>query len=484
MQLVRAAIFFDGALPPSKRTERLSRTEHNNRRVQQLRATYATTACPVPTYLGSISYAFLAPALQEALQKSPFASRTHIVPGEADDWCALHAKEHAKSVIFTSDTDLVLYDYCIDTLIVFLHDADISAEFKAYSPEEIRKKLQLKSLLPFAFALVDGPQDSTNDLASNARSIDKESTRYLDFTRRYIIESVDLPQTSESNSILPDMPKLDVRVSEFVLQALENSEAPIVYLPLLIEDPSQASAWNAGCDIRTLAYSLLASDKMVVHEYRRKAQAISVQEIAAYSAANLPVPMKEFEQQVSTLMEWAALKSLEPALLWPLFALSLVLAELRTSPAIPLVLHVLNGDFDNSWAFVQLTARLQAALYSIRLFRQIAKVWLQIEPRADEKLRCYVTSLDQCLSTLPSIPEGFGVPGQSKRVLASHNELKALVEEIYVAAGFGIPTEQISNKKKKRQIREADRKKRKAEQRQQSKQETNNAYTLLGNGES
>ncbi|USP74062.1 hypothetical protein yc1106_01336 [Curvularia clavata] len=479
-----AAIFFDGALPPSKRTERLSRTEQNNRRVQQLRATYATTACPVPTYLGSISYAFLAPALQEALQKSPFASRTHIVPGEADDWCALHAKEHAKSIIFTSDTDLVLYDYCIDTLIVFLHDAEISAGLKAYSPEEIRKKLRLKSLLPFAFALLDAPQDSTNNLASDARSVDKESTRYLDFTRRYITESVDPPQTSDSNQISPDMPKLDVRVSEFVLQALKNCEAPIVYLPLLIEDPSQASAWNAGCDIRTLAYSLLASDKTVVHEYRRKAQAVSVQEIAAYSATNLLIPVKDFEQQVSTLIEWATLKALEPALLWPLFALSLVLAELKTSPAIPLVLHVLNGDFDNSWAFVQLMARLQAALYSLRMFSQIVKVWLQVKPTADEKLRGYLTSLDQRMCTLPSIPEGFGVPGQSKRVLAHHEELKALVEEIYVASGFGVPTEQISNKKKKRQIREANRKKRKAEQRHQSKQEISNTYTLLGDGQS
>ena len=452
--------------------------------MQQLRANYATTACPVPTYLGSISYAFLAPALQEALQKSPFASRTHIVPGEADDWCALHAKENAKSIVFTSDTDLVLYDYCIDTLIVFLHDADVSAGFKAYSPEEIRNKLQLKSLLPFAFALLDGPQDTSNDLARNARSIDKDSARYLDFTRRYITEVVDLPHMSGSDSISPDLPKLDVRVSEFVHQALENSETPFVYMPLLVEDPGQASAWNVGCDVRTLAYSLLASDKMVVHEYRRKAQAVSVQEIAPYSAVNLPVPTKDLKQQVSTLIEWATLKALDPALFWPLFALSLVLTELKIPPAIPLVIRVINGDFDNSWAFVQLTARLQAALYSLRMLSQIVRVRLQVKPKVDPKLHNNLVSLGQRMCTLPSIPEGFGVPGQSKRVLANHDELKALVEEIYVAAGVGVPTEQISNKKKKRQLREADRKKRKAEQRQQSKQETNNAYSLLGDGQS
>ena len=128
--------------------------------MQQFRNNYATVSCPIPTYLGSISYAFLAPALQEALLDSPFSSKTKTVPGEADDWCALHAKENAKSIIFTSDTDLVLYDYSFDTLIVFLHDADVATGIKAYSPDEISKQLQLKSLVNFAYALLDGPQDS------------------------------------------------------------------------------------------------------------------------------------------------------------------------------------------------------------------------------------------------------------------------------------------------------------------------------------
>jgi hypothetical protein len=451
--------------------------------VQQFRANYATTACPVPTYLGSISYAFLAPALQEALQKSPFASRTHIVAGEADDWCALHAKENAKSIIFTSDTDLVLYDYCMDTLIVFLHDADLAAGIKAYSPDEIRKKMQLKSLLPFAFALLEGPQDTANDLARNARSVDKDSTRYLDFTRRYITEVLTPSHTPKSSNTPFTLPQLDVRVSEFVHQALEKANLPFVYMPLLMEDPVQASAWNVGCDVRILAYSLLASDKMAVHEYRRKAQVVAVQEIFTYSPVDLLVPITDLERQIRTLMDWAASKTLEPTLLWPLFALSLVLAELNSTPAIPLVLRVINGDFDNTWAFVQLTARLQSALYSLRMFSQIAKVWLVLNLRDDQKLHGCLVSLDQRMRTLPSIPEGFGVPGQSKRVLANHDELRALVEEIYVSAGAEVPKENISNKKKKRQTREADRKKRKAEQRQQPRKEMNNAYALLDDGQ-
>ncbi|KAL6152278.1 hypothetical protein ACJBU6_09155 [Exserohilum turcicum] len=467
-----AAIFFDGALPPSKRTERLSRTEQNNRRVQQLRASYATAACPVPTYLGSIAYAFLAPALQEALQTSPFASRTHIVSGEADDWCALHAKENAQSIIFTSDTDLVLYDYCPDTLIVFLHHADVSTGIQAYSPNEIRNQLQLKSLLPFAFALLEGPQVGANKLAHKARAVDKSSSQYLEFSKRYVANA----GTNTSSNL----PKLDVRISEFVHQALEKVETPFVYMPLLMEDPGQASAWNAGCDVRTLGYSLLASDKMVVHEYRRKAQIVAVQEVVTYSHAHLLVPIKDLERQVGTLMNWAASRAIDTTLLWPLFALSLVLGELKSTPPVSLVLRVINGDFDNSWAFVQFMARLQSALYSLRMFSQITKVCLAVKPKADPKLRDCLVSLDQHMHTLPSISNGFGVPGQTKRVLADHEKLRALVEEIYVSAGVEVPTEQISNKKKKRQTREAERKKKKAEQRQQPKPHIINAYSLLG----
>lgn len=366
---------------------------------------------------------------------------------------------------------------------MFLHDADISTGIKAYSPEEIRNKLQLTSLLPFAFALLDGPQDTANDLVCNARSVDKDSARYHNFANRYIIQSVEPARVSASDNIPLNIPYLDVRVSEFVLQALSNSKAPFVYLPLLIEDPSQASAWSAGCDVRTLAYSLLASDRMVINEYRRKAQAVSTQEIATYSSADLLVPIKELEQKVSSLIEWATVKALEPALLWPLFALSLVLAELKSTPEMPLVLHVLNGDFDNSWAFVQLMARLQAALYSLRIFSQIARVCLKVTPKVDKKLSGYLISLDQCMRSLPSIPDGFGVLGQSKRVLANHNELTALVEEIYLAAGVQVPTEQISNKKKKRQAREADRKQRKAAHMRQSRQETTNSYTMLSDNQ-
>jgi hypothetical protein len=421
----------------------------------------------MPTYLGSISHAFLAPSLREALADSQYSSCTSIVAGEADDWCALHAKENARSIVFTSDTDLLLYDYPPETLIVFFQDSDVSTGMKTYAPEQIRQKMQLKSLVQFAFALVQEPTNTPDDLLRIARGLDLESSGYVEFNGRYAGRTM-VPQLSRDDSSLP-LQRMDVRISEFVYQALKETPIPLVYLPLLVEDPNQASAWIMGQDIRTIAYSLLASHASSIHEYRRKAQVIAVQELSPYSSATIHSPITDLEQHMEGVVNWAASRKLAPQSIWPFYALSIVLAELNTPPPIALTLRVLNGDFDSTWAFFQLTSRIQSVLYSLRALAQITKIWLAInDPGAGASkstLRGVVSKLDKHLTGFPTIAEMFLVPGQTKKLLAEHDELRGLVEEIYVSAGAEVPVEQVSNKKKKRQGREAERKKKKMEQR-------------------
>ena len=195
-----------------------------------------------------------------------------------------------------------------------------------------------------------------------------------------------------------------------------------------------------------------------------------------------------------SLRSWGEEKSVSSTLLWSLFGLSLVLTELNTPPPIPLVQRVLNCEFDNSWAFVHLTARLHAALYSLRMLLQMVKVARAmmdpdpiIDPRDPQesenaRLRKLVHTIAGHMSDFPSVPDVMGVPGQAKRILAEHDVLKELIEEIYTSAGVGIPSEQLSNKQKKKQMREAERKKKKFVQRMQAKPQEGNAYALLGDG--
>ena len=401
------------------------------------------------------------------------------MPGEADDSCALSTKDIPRSIIFTSDTDLLLFEYHPETLVVLFQDAESPVGLKAYSPCQIAQKLQLKSLISFAFAISQRSSEGQDDLVRDARNINVESPLYVDFSRRYTAVVVAPPYLGIHSGLPLPMQGLDVRLSEFVHQALLESLNHSVYLPLLVEDPNQASAWNIAQDIRTIAYSLLATPASNVRELRRKAQGFSPQEISTYSATSIRVPAKELEGQVAASMRWAESKEISAPLLWALFTSSLILVELNTPPALPLMMRVLNGDFDNTWAFMHLTARLHAAMYSLRMLKQTIDVWLAINQHLESELRDTLSSLHKQMSSLPSISVAFNVPGQSKRVMAEHEVLRELVEEIYTSAGVDVPNEHISNKKKKRQAREAERKKRKTEQRQQSKPSASNAFALL-----
>jgi hypothetical protein len=466
-----ATVLFDGALPKEKEPERLMRTEQNNRRIKQLRASYATTACPIPTYLSSTSYAFLAPSLREALAGSPYASRTRIVPGEADDSCALHARDLQRSIIFTSDTDLLLFDYHAETLVVLFQDAASPTGLKAHAPYQIAEKLQLKRLVSLAYAIQQRSSEGMDDLVRDARNFDNDSPPYLEFSNRYSTDIIAPTYHAKCPGLQLPLQDLDVRVSEFVHEAMLGSKSLPVYLPLLVEDPNQASAWNMGQDLRTLAYSLLAPTSAKVREYRRKAQDISPQDINPLSTTELQVTAEEWEERIGAVMRWGDSKDISSPLLWSLLALSLVVAELNTPPPLPLVSRVINGDFDNTWAFVQLAARIQAALYSLRMLKQVTSIWIMIHQQDQFELGKALSGLQALMSALPPIPAMFMVPGQDKRLLADHEQMKELIEEIYSSIGIEVAVEQVSNKKKKKQAKEADRKKRKMEQRLQAKLE-------------
>jgi hypothetical protein len=391
------------------------------------------------------------------------------VPGEADDSCALCARVLPRSIIFTSDTDLLLFEYSAETLIVLFQDAESPVGLKAHSPYQIAKKLQLKSLLPLAYSIQERSSESMDDLVRDARALDEDSSLYLNFRRRYTAAIIPPVYVERNRGLRIPLQDLDVRISEFVHEALIGSLDLPVYLPLLVEDPNQASAWNMAQDVRTLAYSLIAPSTSRVREYRRKAQSISPQEISPYPTSNVHKSAKELEGQLGAVLQWADAKEVSPPLLWSLFALSLVLAELNTPPPLPLILRVLNGDFDKTWAFMQLTARVQAVMYSLRMLKQVTAIWLTVSPQTEPGLHHSLSSLHSRMSSFPAISDILVVPGQARRLLADHERLRGLVEEIFASAGVEVAVEQVSNKKKKRQAREAERKRRKVEQRQQSR---------------
>lgn len=459
------------------------------RRVTQLRVNYSTTGCPIPTSLGSIIYSFLAPALKEALHRTDFAGVTRIVPGEADDWCASHAKDHRRSIIFTGDTDLFLYDYPSETLLMLFKDVEISLipELKVFSPTGISQQLELRSLVNLAYAIQTDRWKSFAENVRQARNHNSESADFLEFSRRYI-DKVESPWRLLNHPELnAPLQALDVRVSEFVQQALSikngaMKDAPLslsVFLPLLFEDPFQTSAWTSGAHLRLLAYSLLTPSHLIVQEHKRKAQSVSIQELSLYTEEQKLSTASELSR---TLSDFAWDEQLVQAQRWILLAVQLAITRMK-APHVSLLARVINGNFDNTWGFVQLSASIQAVLYSLRMLKQCIAVWFALNSVEQSGTPLYelLISLRDGLETFPTIPDLFMVPGQSSRLFLDNYNLGEAIKEIYTTVG--IEDKELFEEPKSKRQKKREKRDRKA--RTQLLQETpqslsSNAFAVLG----
>lgn len=137
-----AAVFFDGLLPSSKEPTRFERLNSSRKQLEIFRANTPsliaepgkgrrfTTRLPfsfsrVPDKLKALpALPFLVPAAIEALIRSQYQSQTRVVPAEADVYCAKHASLHG-GTIFTSDSDLLVYDMVETTNIVLFKDIEL-----------------------------------------------------------------------------------------------------------------------------------------------------------------------------------------------------------------------------------------------------------------------------------------------------------------------------------------------------------------------
>lgn len=405
------------------------------RRVTQVRSLYNTTACPIPIHLGSVIYSFLAPSLMESLRTTEYAEFTHIVPGEADDWCASYVRDFPRSIIFTGDSDLLLYDYQPEVYVVFFKDIHIplKPDTPVYCPTSISKRLKVSSLLRLAYALTEHRSSSIQALVQVAQSYDAEAPGYLDFSRRYIYSMRGPTYIISGPSFNQVLQTLDVRLSEFIHQVLVSSETtptPDVFLPLLFEDPNEASAWKLGLNLRLLAYTLIMPiSNKVVREYIRRAQDVAVQAHSALSTGEL---RETCDDLLTTINTWIARDDFSIIHRWMLTALAISLGSFKIPHGL-LTARVISGDFDNTWAFVHLNARIQAVLYSLRMLKQCITLWMANPDVKEEETHSVLSRLAGTLESLPSIPELFTIPGQASG--SNHADLLEAIKEIYQATG-------------------------------------------------
>lgn len=483
----RVAIYFDGSLPSSKREERHKRICERSHAAQKYFLTTVqgiNTTSRVPKHLIP-NPPFHVPAILEALSlHQRYRYITHVVPGEADPYCAADVKQNG-GILLTSDSDLLLYDLGSTGSVVFLKDIQLdlgateSGSFISaltWKPHELCRRLSLEpsqlSMLQLGFEVKAKPCHGPRGRAKQSRWDSfkhDDAEEFAAFVAEYD-SSVDHPAIA-----LNSMSHLDPRVSEFVLDwakcdtplgISESTKALTVWLPLLVDRWDQASAWDLSTTIRQLAYSYCQrsdSSSSTVKEYRRT---LSLQ------SAGQPVELLdegEILEATRGLLEhvdhFVINGSTVPRRLqWITTCLSLEIGHAAQQGKLSNALGLWRkaatsqGRLDpGSWDTLHLAAQVLGTLYSLRMLQQVMSTSQAGDSMSRAASSDKLERLKECLSSLPTIAE-FPAIAEMEDVfgqLQQEGQLNILSEAvgispiIFAAKGATLPKSRYKQQKAK-----------------------------------
>lgn len=459
------SIFFDGFLPSDKSGVRKARLEASLNQLSTFHAMFLDgfpvsksafhpsqiTAPqlfdplrPIPASLRGIPIpAFLVSAVIDALQDSEYASVTAVVPDEADPFCAGAACKNG-GIILTSDSDLLVYDLGTHGAVAFFSQLELSTDeesprkcevFRASvsQPLEIAERLGLANLKQFSFELLRDSSISVTEIVRRAKQkvpdpLPYDASRqktFHEYCKDYDIKTYDFKRDAMKELLLTckfEKPQfLDPRISELILT---SSSLPSIYLPLLIEDPSRASAWKISRDLRQFAYSCLtfnigdSSPESIMEHSRRGPriepdviQTLSKKKVISF-ARKLAAGLEEFKSLFSKFSN---------PIIWRTFALSEILHRCaenqKKPPSRSALASQITGQANRkiTWLQIHFSAQMEAVLYSMRMLKQILHhMRLLPEPQPSELLAKRTSSsstgdsflrLSAILDTLPSLSQ-------------------------------------------------------------------------------
>ena len=267
----REGVYFDGALPASKRQTRIDRLDKllenlkkfmrdydNNYGLQKwkLRCRYGPKAftCngrvpegvekPLRDLLsdikGSLAPAppFLVTSVVEALAATKYADRTWIVDGEADGFCAAAAYEVRKhcdpsteTYIFTNDSDLVVWDSGIGTHVVTLDELMYFKENNGYvlkalsfTPSDMKDRLRPGHVTDMVIPayLMQDPRVQLPQALTTSSQIDQTTKGFLVFSGTFMadVPRDKLKKQKEACRNVQRVPIMDIRTAELISHAI------------------------------------------------------------------------------------------------------------------------------------------------------------------------------------------------------------------------------------------------------------------------
>ncbi|KAF3921797.1 hypothetical protein AA313_de0203188 [Arthrobotrys entomopaga] len=304
------AIYTDAHLPSYKTTTRLSRIQSTVNNISRLRT--LSNSLVEFANLGPWIPTFLIAGFCDAIRKDGrWSNVLKNVPGEADAFCAATAftfpatsvsgnssnsasgggqDGRVEVVIFTSDSDLMVYPTNSTTRIAILNDTIFentvtsgrAVKLSLWNPYAIEQRLGStdteRRMVKFAWCFLTDSIKAMSIINGKARHL-KKVTVPSDFAVQYT-----LPPSLTPSQNLPMI--YDSRAGEVVYSSPlyshlthprishgDNKEVA-VYLPVLLEDMIKSSAWSIGRKIRVAAYRHLFPKDTVIKEVHRKASGV------------------------------------------------------------------------------------------------------------------------------------------------------------------------------------------------------------------
>jgi len=433
----------------------------------------------VPARLTAIPAApFLVPVVMEALRKSRFSSVTTTVACEAEVACV--NDREPKDIILTSDSDLIVLTpvgrvmFFNDLSFGTIEALDDTLEGVYYSRLDLASKLNCGDLLKLAFYMTRDPHLGIKECAKQASQLgfrsENVAQKYAQFKETYAtaVQYSAFACVTEVKNPYPALQStleiLDGRVSEFVqqwLSGLNTAEFSIsgatshyvssqatrtMFLSLLIDDPTRASAWRVGSDIRCLAYSILAlygpSWKMI--EYDRRGERMTGVEVALMEQpqsleSTCNVLTKDISYVISQDDDTASVNEATSHDKWKLYLLtSMLRSAVAATTAIPdseSILHFLTAPSASySWPHIHLSAQVEGHLYSHRILQQVLAVYLcgDIPPHPQVDVQV-LQKLYNALKALPAPQTIFTRAGGGFKLESDDStmRLNTILDEIY-----------------------------------------------------
>lgn len=414
------AIYFDGVLPSTKLTTRKQRLQKMMKQLEEAKESFKTGKnmrknTPEPP--------FLVPSVLESIKNSKFGSLVAVVPAEADSYCANEAMAYEArtgnaAAIITNDSDLLIQASGTRTRIMILSSITrsrapdpVRVQANIFHPAKLAAAAGVENLVPTAFFM------SQDYHLSFDAAVAKAKKNNIDNNPDFIAFQSELKGPNYSMSGFPEavikiLKQMDPRIAELAHQTMPgfphspNKSANMFLVPLF-EDIGRFSAWVSGQDIRDTTYRMILSSSRSsrgVDEYMRRGTACAPE-------PHPPGPgwrndLLRYGQMLQDVKAYLEPHEATTAQRFKYIAMYYTITALAARGNRKLsrgeVTRVLVGGRLRSKEEVHASAMCQAAIYSLRMLKQL----LALE-KAKSGMTQELMPLDDLLGEMPTLAELF-----------------------------------------------------------------------------